>query len=166
MTSFAQALCPHFLSGSLTCFTNPLFLAAILCHFSKFQGLWAQLCCNVFWWHSLDIWHILLHQVLPPGYSQPLYLVDITTYEKNMYTYQLTVLYTHMYSKLHSWGQQFAYIGSCIFFSWPGAGLTNRVSVATTQVAFFAIFANKLCKITKIFEGVDPIKSRWVLCQL
>jgi hypothetical protein len=39
-------------------------------------------------------------------------------------------------------------------------------SVATTQVAFFAIFGNKLCKITEIFEGLDTIKSRWVLCQL
>ena len=28
-----------------------------------------------------------------------------------------------------------------------------QASVATTQVAFIAIFANKLCKITKIFEG-------------
>ena len=39
-------------------------------------------------------------------------------------------------------------------------------SVATTQVMLFAIFGNILFKITKIFEGLDPIKSRWVLCQL
>ena len=32
-------------------------------------------------------------------------------------------------------------------------------SVATTQVAFFAIFGNKLCKITRIFQGVDPSKA-------
>jgi Retrotransposon gag protein len=39
-------------------------------------------------------------------------------------------------------------------------------SVATTQVAFFAIFGNKLCKITKIFEELDLIKRRWVIRQL
>ena len=41
-----------------------------------------------------------------------------------------------MYSKLHSWGQTFAHIGSCIFFfSWPGAGLTNRVHIRDSRAA-------------------------------
>jgi len=31
---------------------------------------------------------------------------------------------------------------------------------------FFATLGNKLCKITKIFEELDPIKIQGVLCQL
>ena len=39
-------------------------------------------------------------------------------------------------------------------------------SVAMAQAVFFATLGNKLRKITKIFEELDPIKSRGVLCQL
>ena len=38
-------------------------------------------------------------------------------------------------------------------------------SVAAAQSWCFAIFVNKFCKIMKIFEKLDHLKSWWVLCQ-
>jgi len=40
----------------------------------------------------------------------------------------------------------------------------GKASVAMAQAVFFATLGNKLCKITKIFEELDPIKSQGVLC--
>ena len=45
--------------------------------------------------------------------------------------------------------------------AWPFNGL---LSIAMAQAVFFATLGNKLCKITKIFEELDPIKSQGVLC--
>ena len=42
----------------------------------------------------------------------------------------------------------------------------TRSSVATARAEFFATLGNKLRKITKVFEELDPINSRGVLCQL
>ena len=39
-------------------------------------------------------------------------------------------------------------------------------SVAMAQAVFFATFANKLRKFTKIFMELDHTKSRGVFCQL
>jgi len=39
-------------------------------------------------------------------------------------------------------------------------------SVAMALATFFATLGNKLSKITKTFEELDPIKSQGVLCQL
>jgi len=38
-----------------------------------------------------------------------------------------------------------------------------ETSVAMAQAMFFATLGNKLCKITKIFEELDHIKSQGVL---
>jgi len=52
-------------------------------------------------------------------------------------------------------------------FSWLCPDIhTSWNSVATARAVFFATLGNKLRKITKIFEELDPIKSRGVLCQL
>ena len=44
--------------------------------------------------------------------------------------------------------------------------LVHPSSVAMARAVFFATLGNKLHKITKVFEELDPIKSRGVLCQL
>ena len=38
-------------------------------------------------------------------------------------------------------------------------------SVVAAQSWCFAIFVNKFCKIMKVFEKLDHLKSWWVLCQ-
>jgi hypothetical protein len=44
--------------------------------------------------------------------------------------------------------------------------LISQNSVATAIVGVFAIFANKIYKITEKLEDVDKTKSRGVSCQL
>jgi hypothetical protein len=39
-------------------------------------------------------------------------------------------------------------------------------SVAVTRAGVFANLWNKIGKILKIFERLDYLRSRWVLCQL
>ena len=49
-----------------------------------------------------------------------------------------------------------------------GGGVTNQPdpsSVAAARAGVFAILVNKFCKIMKIFQRLDLLISRWVLCQ-
>jgi hypothetical protein len=42
----------------------------------------------------------------------------------------------------------------------------SKTSVAVTQAGVFANLWNKIGKILKIFEQLDYLRGRWVLCQL
>ena len=42
---------------------------------------------------------------------------------------------------------------------------TAQISVVEALSWFSAILVNKICKIMKIFEQLDHIRSRWVFCQ-
>jgi hypothetical protein len=44
--------------------------------------------------------------------------------------------------------------------------LMDTISVAVTRAGVFANLWNKIGKILKIFERLDYLRSRWVLCQL
>ena len=47
-----------------------------------------------------------------------------------------------------------------------GVSLNNdRISVAAAPSWHFAILVNKFCKIMKLFEQLDHLRSWWVLCQ-
>ena len=50
-------------------------------------------------------------------------------------------------------------------FNLHGKYLITGYSVAAAWSWCFAIFVNKFCKIMKVFEKLDHLKSWWVLCQ-
>ena len=55
---------------------------------------------------------------------------------------------------------------SLVFCKWLFLFMQPKNSIGMTQVAFFAIFRNKLYKITKMFEGSRSHQNPMVLCQL
>jgi hypothetical protein len=54
-------------------------------------------------------------------------------------------------------------IGTTLFYLLMGMPI--KASVVAALSWCFAILVNKFCEIMKIFERLDHLRNRWVLCQ-
>src|ERR1700678_1579080 len=138
-----------------------LWLSVSVYRFGRFDKKRLRLACFPFnIWIVLDCWRVLwlVNVVFFGGRGiQICRFFDLSFHKSGFFTSNVSITSLIVISLCCAFAFCF-----CRSISMT---LTVMTSVAAALSWYFAILVNKICKIMRIFERLDHLRNRWVLCQ-